>query len=226
MFPFIKAVISIKKAKLLGLMFLCALIALVVVAAAVAGITWIADRFVIIERGWLDSMVNWAVGTLAGIGGWFMLPVLMVIIAGLFQETVIQRVEHNFYPDSVERGHLKFWPEIWHDIKFTVWALFLNLLVLPLSLIGIGLIVAILLNSYLLGREFFESAAGYHVGKPRAREIGKKHRKAVYGGGLIITTMTLLPILNLFVPILAIVWMVHVYHYLSRLHSYTSCRGI
>ena len=217
MFPFIKTVISIKKAKLFGLMFLCALIALLVVAGAVAGVTLISDRFVTIEKGWLDSIVNWTVAIVTGIGGWFMLPVLMVIIGGLFQETVIQRVENKFYPDSVQRKHLKFWPEIWHDIKFTVWALFLNLLVLPLSLIGIGLIVAVLLNSYLLGREFFESAAGYHIGKPLAREVGEKHKKVVYGGGFIITIITLLPVLNLFVPILAIVWMVHVYHYLSRL---------
>ena len=145
-----------------------------------------------------------------------MLPVLTVIIGGLFQEQVIQRVEQEFYPDSIQRDHLRFWPEMWHDIKFTARALFLNLLVLPLSLIGVGFIVAILLNTYLLGREFFEGAAGYHVGKPRAMEIGKKHRKAVYGGGFVITIMTLLPVLNLFVPILATVWMVHVYHYLSE----------
>ena len=93
-------------------MFLCALIALVVLAGAIAGITWLADWFVIIERGWLDSIVNWAVCSVTGIGGWFMLPVLTVIIGGLFQETVIQRIEHNFYSDSVQPEHLKFWPEI------------------------------------------------------------------------------------------------------------------
>lgn len=197
-------------------MFLCALIALVVIAGAVAGITWIADRFVVIERGWLDSIVNWAVGLVIGIGGWFMLPVLTVIIGGLFQENVIRRVERGFYPDSAHREDLNFWTELWHDIKFTIRALLLNIIVLPFSLIGIGFIMAILLNSYLLGREFFEGAAGYHVGKPRAREIGKQHKKAVYGGGFVITIMTLLPVLNLFVPILATVWMVHVYHYLAN----------
>ena len=217
MFPFLKTAISLKKARLLGLMFLCALIGLVIIACAVIGVTWLADRVVVIERGWLDSIVKWAVGVITGIGGWFMLPAIMVIIGGLFQEKVIQRVERSFYPDSIQRGHLKFWPEMWHDIKFTVRALALNLIVLPLSLIGIGFIVAVFLNSYLLGREFFESAAGYHVGKSQAMEIGKKHRKAVYGGGFVITIMTLLPVLNLFVPILAIVWMVHVYHYIAKI---------
>ncbi len=216
MFPFLKTIISLKQAKLFSLMLLCALTAILVVAGAVTGLTWIADRLVIIERGWLDTIVRWAVGIVTGIGGWFMLPVVTVLIGGFFQEIVIKRVEQNIYSDSVRPGHLKFWPEIWHDIKFTVLALFLNLFVLPLAFIGIGLIVATLLNSYLLGREFFESAAGYYIGKPQAREMEKEHRKAVYGGGFIITIMTLIPVVNLFIPIIAIVWMVHVYHYLSR----------
>ena len=63
-----------------------------------------------------------------------------------------------------------------------------------------------------LGREFFESAAGYHLGKPQARLLISRNRPAVYGGGLVITIMTLMPFINLMVPILAIVWMVHVYH--------------
>jgi hypothetical protein len=34
----------------------------------------------------------------------------------------------------------------------------------------------------------------------------------MYGGGFVITVMAIVPFLNLFVPILEIVWMVHVYH--------------
>jgi hypothetical protein len=34
----------------------------------------------------------------------------------------------------------------------------------------------------------------------------------MYGGGFVITVMAIVPVLNFFVPILAIVWMVHVYH--------------
>ena len=102
------------------------------------------------------------------------------------------------------------------DLKFTLWALFLNLLVLPLYLFGVGVLVSILLNSYLLGREFFEAVAGYHIGKPQAHKLGQQHRATVYGGGFAITLMTLVPLLNLFVPIIAIVWMVHVYHGLRQ----------
>ena len=80
----------------------------------------------------------------------------------------------------------------------------------------LGFIVSILLNSYLLSRKFFEIAAGYHIRKPQAQKFGQQNRGMVYGGGFVITLLTLVPLLNLFVPIIAIVWMVHVYHGLRQ----------
>jgi CysZ protein len=214
MYPLIKTFISIKKANLLGLMLACSLLAAIIVIGAVGSITWITDRFVTIERGWLHTLFNWVVGVITGIGGWFMLPALTVLISSLFQETAIQRVERVYYPDVAHREVLKFWPEFRHDLKFTGWAMCLNILLLPLYMFGIGFAASILLNSYLLGREFFESAAGYYLGKTNARALGAQHKKAMYGGGFVITVMAIVPFLNLFVPILAIVWMVHVYHHI------------
>ena len=141
-----------------------------------------------------------------------MLPVLTVLIAGMFQETVIHRIEFVYYPDNIREESPKFWPDLLHDIKFTIWALLLNLIILPLYFIGIGFVASIILNSYLLGREFFESAAGYHLGKPEAKNLGTQNRFAIFIGGLVITLLALIPVINLFIPIFAVVWMVHVYH--------------
>jgi CysZ protein len=197
-------------------MLMCALSALMVAGGAAAGVTWFTAHWVTLQRGWLDTLVTWTAGVLTGIGGWLMLPALTVGIAGFFQERAIARVEQVYYPQADGANALKFWPELWHDLRFTGWALLLNACLLPLYLIGVGFVASILLNSYLLGREFFESAAGRHLGKAEARALGRRNGKAVYGGGLAITVMALAPLLNLFVPILAVVWMVHVFHSLSR----------
>jgi len=195
-------------------MLACAFLALITVFILITSITWISAVLIQIETGWLDTLIGWLIGIFSGVGGWFMLPVLTVLIAGMFQETVIHRVEFVFYPDKVRTDSPKFWPDIWHDIKFTIFALTLNIIILPLYLIGIGFIVSILLNSYLLGREFFESAAGYHLGKPEAMNLGAENRIIIFIGGLVITLLALIPVLNLFVSIFAIVWMVHLYHHL------------
>jgi len=211
-----KTVHSVTQPRLVVLMFLCAFLAIVVVALLVAAITWLTAGLVTLEHHWLDTTINWLVGIISGIGGWFMLPVLVVLISGAFQEITIHRVELAEYPEKVRTREPGFWTDIVHDIRFTLKAVGLNLLVLPFYFIGIGFVLSVLLNSYLLGREFFEAAAGYHLGKPMARELGRRNRKQVYSSGFVITLLTLLPIANLFVPIIAVVWMVHLYHGLEK----------
>lgn len=212
MLPLLKTFDSIIRARLAGLMIACAFLAVTLVLVLAVCLSMLTDYLVRIESGWLDSLVNWLVGLLAGVGGWFMLPALIVLVAGAFQELVIDRVEREYYPAEVRQQEPGFWPDLVHDIRFTLKALFLNVLVLPFYLLGVGPLISIILNSYLLGREFFESAAGYHLGKPEARKIEKDYKLPVYGGGFVITFLSLVPVVNMFVPILAVVWMVHVYH--------------
>ncbi|OKY74345.1 MAG: hypothetical protein BM485_13865 [Desulfobulbaceae bacterium DB1] len=212
MFPFAKTFSSLRKADLVGLIVICALLAVIMVVLTVTAISWMTANLVNLERSWLDTLVNWLVGAVTGIAGWFMLPPLVILISGIFQEKIIHKVETAFYPDRVRQGEPHFWGDVKHDVGFALWALFLNILILPLYFVGIGFPVSIALNSYLLGREFFEGAAGYHLGKPEARKLAGRNKKAVYGGGFVIAVMTLVPLLNLLMPILATVWMVHVYH--------------
>lgn len=197
------------------IMLFCALLAVMLVFLLVGGVTWLTADLVNIERGWLDSLINWVTGIVLGIGGWFMLPAFVVLVSGVFQEVTIYKVEKIEYPGKTRKQEPRFWPDLRHDIRFTLKALVLNILVLPFYLVGIGFFLSIALNSYLLGREFFESAAGYHLGKPDARQLGRRNRKLIYSSGLILTLLTLMPVINLFVPIIAVVWMVHLYHNLA-----------
>jgi len=212
MFPLFETIQSLKKAKLAGLMLMSSLLAGFIILAIAIGLSGLAEFIVNIKMGWLDNSINVIAGVLAGIGGWFMLPALIPIIAGMFQERVIHNVEEAYYPENALTISPRFWPDFKHDVKFTLLALFLNVLLLPFYVIGIGLLMSVALNAYLLGREFFESAAGYHLGKPKAKELIKTNKIAVYGGGLCITGLTLIPFLNIFTPILAICWMTHLYN--------------
>ena len=221
-----KTLHSLTNRGMLGLMLSCAVLAVLVVLGLILGMTWLTADLVTLERSWLDTAINWAVGVVLGIGGWFMLPVLVLLISAAFQEITINKVEQSEYPKEMRTEEPRFWTDLRHDIRFALKALLLNLLVVPFYFIGIGFVLSVILNSYLLGREFFENAAGYHLGKPGARELGRRHKKLVYGSGLVITLLTLLPVANLFAPIIAVVWMVHVYHGVNpRLPSGSSGAG-
>lgn len=216
MFPLAITLRTLFAVKLIRLMLACAFLALAVALGIVVLLTWLTAYWVNFEPAWVNTALTWLTGVITGIGGWFMLPALTVLIGGIFQERVIDRVERHYYPNALRPEAPKFWPDFWYDVTFTLKALLLNLLVLPFYFIGIGFFISILLNSYLLGHEFFESVVGHHFGKPKAKEVSKQHRRIVYAGGLVITLMTLTPVLNLFVPIMAVVWMVHAYHGINR----------
>ncbi|MEJ2641981.1 MAG: EI24 domain-containing protein, partial [Desulfosarcinaceae bacterium] len=141
MFPLTLTLRTLSRADLLSLMMACALLALLVVVAIVTSITWAAGYWIHIQTGWLDAALTWLIGIVSGVGGWFMLPALMVLIGGVFQEKVIQRVERRYYPRFSHPGEARFWPDLYYDLKFTLKAIGLNLLVLPLYLLGIGFFV-------------------------------------------------------------------------------------
>lgn len=212
MFPLVKTLSSLFRSRLISLMLLCALIGIVLVVAIVSGMTYLSSIMITIDIPYVGAVIHWLLGGVFTVLGWFMLPALIVFISGMFQETTIHRVEKTDYPDKARSEPPRFWPDFVHDVRFTLWALFLNILVFPFYLLGIGPILSVLLNSYLLGREFFESAAGFHMGKAKAKKLSKYHGGTVYFGGFVITALTITPFVNLFAPIIALVWMVHIYH--------------
>ncbi len=216
MFPFGKTFGSLQKAKLYGIILMCGILAVCSIVLLVVLVTGATAHFTQFDSTWLNRIIDGLTGVAAMVVGWFVLPVFMVLFAGLFQQKTINRVEAAYYPDIIREGSPGFWPDMVHDIRFTAKALFLNVLILPLYFIGIGFVISIVLNSYLLGREFFESAAGHHMGKPAARTLGQQNKVSVYCGGFVIVLMSLTPVLNIIMPILATVWMVHVYHGINK----------
>ncbi|GAK48815.1 hypothetical protein U14_00023 [Candidatus Moduliflexus flocculans] len=211
MYPVKKTIHSLFNANLVGVMLICAASALIIAAIFALTFTWFATHLITIENKWFAALFTTSIGILTGVGGWFMLPSLIVVIAGFFQDTIIRHVEQKEYPHAASRAELAFWPEFLHDLRFTAWSLLLNLLILPFYLVGVGFVISVALNGYLIGREFFESVAGYHLGKAQAKILRRQHRKVVFSGGLALTLLTLVPGLNLFAPVIAVIWMVHVY---------------
>ena len=211
----LKSFNSIGKAGLGGYILGSALFGIAIIALMIYGISTWADQLIEIKQTTIDSLVNIAIGAATGIAGWFMLPAFSALFVGIFVENIIHRVEQAEYPNEIREKAPGFWPDFIHDIRFTIKALVLNILVLPLYAFGIGFLVSIILNSYLIGREFFEAAAGYHLGKDRARDLIGSYKMEVYGGGFILTLLTLIPLVNFFIPLISVVYMVHTYHRLK-----------
>ncbi len=215
-FPIGKTWASLFRVKLILPVAASAGLGLFLVILIVSGLTVLFARLTHFSIPWIDTLSTVLMGGVFGVAGWFMLPVLVVLIAGLFQDLIVRRVETAFYPEAMGCAYGRFWPDLIHDIRFTFRAVFLNVLILPFYFLAVGPFLSILLNSYLLGREFFETAASYHMNKSKARNLGRKNKTAVYLGGFLITIMTLIPVLNVCVPVFALTYMVHLFHAVSH----------
>jgi CysZ protein len=92
----------------------------------------------------------------------------------------------------------------------------LNLVVLPVYIVALfipflSLALFLVLNGYLLGREYFELVATRHMPPAEARLLRKRKGGQIYLAGMVIAGLFAVPFLNLLAPILGAAFMMHVY---------------
>lgn len=148
---------------------------------------------------------------------WFAFPLILPLVVSIFVEKVAKIIEKKEYPDlkPIEKRNLN--EDIVNDFKFIAKALFLNLIFIPLYLIPlINIFAYYLLNSYLLGKEFFFIASRRYVDYEILQNIYKKNRFKIISMGLIIAFATTFPIINLIAPIFAIVFAMHLFYFIHK----------
>ena len=103
-----------------------------------------------------------ALSTVGGmVIGWFLFPLLYPILISFFDDKMAEVIEENNYP-GLPKANPPYWPTILGDILFSLKAIGLNILFLPLYFIPvIGLIVYYLLNGSMLGIQFFRDGDAF-----------------------------------------------------------------
>ena len=76
--------------------------------------------------------------------------------------------------------------------------------------------IALTANAYLLGREYFEMAAVRFSSPSDAARLRRAHGPAVFGAGILVALLLLVPIVNLATPLFAIALMVHLHKRVMR----------
>ena len=75
-------------------------------------------------------------------------------------------------------------------------------------------ILYIVLNGFIFGKEFFHIACAPHV-KGNSKNGYELHiHLSIFGAGAVVFCLSLIPVLNLIVPVIGIILMVHLYHIL------------
>lgn len=160
----------------------------------------------------IASMLPWFSGLGAALLAYLLFPGIMPIIVNFFDSTIARIIEQKDYPDARPIDP-PFWPEFWHDVRFTCMAILINILALPFYFIPIlGQILFFLINGHLLGKEFFVMSARRYMPVADAVALHKAHGRMILCGGIILVVCAMIPFVNLLAPFWGIAVMTHLYH--------------
>jgi CysZ protein len=147
----------------------------------------------------------------------YLVPAVTAIVAGYFLDDVAEVVERQDYPADRPGAALPFGKAILYGLRFAGLSLLVNLAALLLFFIpGINIAAFFVANAYLLGREYFELAAGRFWPAEDVTRLRMEHRGTVLAAGAVLAGLVLVPVLNLVTPIFGAAMMVHLHKRLTR----------
>lgn len=180
-------------------------------ALLVAGLTLLAASLAATGLLWLDAVLPWLTGAGGVIVAFLLLPITAASLLGLFADAVADAVEARWYPTLARPSPPSVLVGLVQTLRLLALAVGLNVLVLPLYFLlpGLNVIIFLVLNGYLLGREYFETVAARRLSVPAAAALRRTHRWRVMAAGVVIAAVALVPVLNVLVPVAGTALMVH-----------------
>ena len=141
---------------------------------------------------------------------------LSTIIFSLFQENIIKNVEMKYYPASVKELDTKTTTFLIAGFKLLGWTIIIHVFLFPLAIFYGGAFwwapLTIIINGYLLSKEYFEAVGLRRFGFSEVKTIKNKLLFPCWFYGLISAILFLIPIINLFIPAILTLCMLHLFN--------------
>lgn len=211
-----KALGDVLSAEFRSVLFKAIALAIALLAAVIAVTVYILKLLELAPWGWGNTLIEVAAGLGLTILSFFLMPPVTALFAGLYLDHIAGLVEQRHYPSDPPGRELPIGRAIMTGLQFGILVLVVNLAVLPMLLFGIGAIILVMVNAYLLSREYFEMAAMRHMEIADARLLRKENATQVFAAGFIPALLALVPIVNLVVPLFSTSYFVHIFKKLRR----------
>ncbi len=195
----------------LALVFWGAMLALGWLMPATVTLPWIGTV------GFVDDLVSWAaVGVMIALSVVLMTPVAAGVV-GFFLDEVAAAVEARHYPGLPPVLALGLSQQLVDSLRFMALVIAVNIGALIIYVIAPPLapVVFVLVNGFLLGREYFQLVAMRRLGPEGARALARRHFWRIWLAGTLMAAPLTIPLLNLVIPILGVAVFTHQYHRLA-----------
>ncbi len=159
----------------------------------------------------------WLAGLFGGVGAallafYFFLPIAGVI-AMLFLDRIAEAVERRFYPGLPPARPAPLAAQAWDGValglRVFAWQAIVLLLALVPMLAPVAAPLGWIVAAWSVGRGLFVAVAMRRMPRAAAAALYGRNRLSVLAQGALITLGSVVPVLNLFVPVLGTAAMVH-----------------
>lgn len=147
-------------------------------------------------------------------------PAVMVMVMSFLLEDIAAAVERRHYPGLPPARPQPMGEMLRSGLAFAAVSVGINLLVLPFYLLllfvpPLNLFLFYGVNGFLYGREYFEIVAFRRLDLLDAKRLRRRFGGRLFFAGIVVAVMMTIPIVNLFAPIVATGFMVHVFERLK-----------
>jgi CysZ protein len=168
------------------------------------------------QHSWAEPLIAILAGAGLILAFVFLAVPVTAVFAALYLDHIAELVERTHYPDDPAGRPPPAMLSVLLGLRFALVALLVNLLALPLLFFGIGAIVMVLANAYLLSREYFEMTSLRHMSRKDAASLRRRHSRPIFLAGLLPAFIALIPFINLIVPMFSTSFFTHLFKSLSR----------
>ena len=180
---------------------------------------WIGlEALLVLPWGWLDEVIAGIASLVLLVVFFFLMAPVTAVFAGLFLDTAADIVEVHHYPEDPRGQPPSAWSSALIGLQFGLLVLAVNIAVLPTVFFGIGVVIMLMANAYLLGREYFTMVAMRHMPARQAARLRKANSGRVWAAGLIPAGLSLIPFLSILVPLFSTSYFVHIFKAINRDH--------
>ena len=194
---------------------LAILTSLIVLPIAYLGFEWLNEIFLQwleVGEAWWASAIEWSLRVLEFllllVILFFLFGTIQTAYLGLFVDGIVDAALDRHHPDLLPNPPPPFAQAAWATVRLLVLSVTVNLVLLPVFLLGwflppLGLVLQLLANGYLLGKEYEDAVFPRLPARPR---LTVKER-TLFGAGA--AALFLIPGVNFLAPVLAAAAMTH-----------------
>ncbi|MCK5945483.1 MAG: EI24 domain-containing protein [Planctomycetes bacterium] len=196
----------------LGVLVLCALLSV----ATFVGV-WIGIDYAI-EAWWPEtaesSWLAWLEGLATLVLAWFLFPVVASVFVALFLDHICAAVERRHYPGLPKAAGISIVQSLGVTLSYLAALVLANVLLLVLLLVFPPAypVAWLVVNGWLVGREYLELVALRRMTPKEAKALHRRRGNECLATGAVIAFLMTMPFVNLIVPVFAAALMVHRYH--------------